>query len=251
MLFENYKLEDMFFTNHSEEYTEEETKEILSTFPEAKYDGEKVEAVEQLIADIDNGTLKMRSGCIHTSAAKAYAKKHPTFSYRSEGYYNYAGLYVMFNSNPFTIRSRYHAEDLLKRLKNDKKRLDNVISIYTKKEKAAKEQRELEQYKTTHADRIAQGLRTYEIMRALNLDVAVGLDNSSRYYSPIMKHLHGYDFIEHNCHGEIITAHDELLTEQAGKELEQTLNELGKELSEIIDIYKGKFTEIIRKGKEN
>ena len=49
---------------------------------------------------------------------------------------------------------------------------------------------------------------------------------------------------------EITTAKDELLTVEAGRELEKACDELAKEISEIIDVYNGKFTDIIRKGKE-
>ena len=49
----------------------------------------------------------------------------------------------------------------------------------------------------------------------------------------------------------VTSAKDELLTVEAGRKLEKACDELAKEISEIVDVYNGKFTDIIRKGKEN
>lgn len=254
MLYENYKLEDMFFTNHPEEYTDEEVKEILSTFPETKMDAEMVEALEQLVKDIEDGVLKTnRYGDIHPSSAKKYATaRNRFFGYQSESYRNYAGLYLTNDDYRSTIKSSYQAKRKIDQLKDDKQRLSNITFWYAKKEKTALGNREKESYEQLHADRIDQGLRTYEKMQRLEIDVAIGFDpNSYSKYSASYKRLYGQNYISHNRYGEITTVHDELLSEKAGKELEKALDELAKELTEIIDIYHGKFTEIIRNGKES
>ena len=89
-------------------------------------------------------------------------------------------------------------------------------------------------------------------MYDIELRVCTGLEKDTwrNYYTANTKRLVGSFYISYNRYGEITTAKDELLTVEAGRELEKACDELAKEISEIIDVYNGKFTDIIRKGKE-
>lgn len=254
MKYENYKLEDGYFMNHEEDWTKEEMDEVLSTFPETKDDERKVEALKQLIEDIDNGVIKQTKWHnFHPSSVKAYANSHkPIFGYRNETYYKYAGMYILYCGEEEMISSKWRVECLIKDFGDDVKKIDLLSRKYSQNERVAKQNKEQEEYETIHAERIDQGLRTKEKMYAIELRVCTDLEKSSwrNYYTPNNKRLVGSYYIGYNRYGEITTAKDELLTLEAGRELEKACDELAKEISEIIDVYNGRFTDIIRKGKE-
>lgn len=254
MKYENYKLEDGYFMNHEEDWTKEEMDEVLSTFPETKDDERKVEALKQLIDDIDNGVIKQTKWhSLHPSSVKAYANSHkPIFGYRNESYYKSSGMYIMYCGEEEVIGSKWKADSLISDFGDDVKRINWLSRKYSQNEKVAMQNREQEEYETIHAERIDQGKRTKEKMYDIELRVCTELEKATwrDYYTPSTKRLCGSYYISYNRYGEITTAKDELLTVEAGRELEKACNELAKEISEIIDVYNGKFTDIIRKGKE-
>lgn len=254
MKYENYKLEDGYFMNHGEDWTKEEMDDVLSTFPETKDDERKVEALKQLIEDIDNGVIKQTKWHnFHPSSVKAYANSHkPIFGYRNESYYKSAGMYIMYCGEEEVINSKWRAECLITDFGDDVKKINWLSRKYSQKEKVVKQNKEQEEYETIHAERIDQGKRTKEKMYNTELCVCTELDKNRwrDYYTPNTKKLVGRFYIDSNRYGEITTAKDELLTVEAGRELEKACDELAKEISEIIDVYNGRFTDIIRKGKE-
>lgn len=254
MKYENYKLESGYFMNHGEDWTEEEMKEVLSTFPETKDDERKVEALKQLLIDIDNGVIKQTKWHnFHPSSVKAYANSHkPIFGYRTESYYKSSGMYILYCGEEEILSSKWRINDLISDFGDYVEKINRLSIKYSQKEKVAKQNRETEEYETIHAERIAQGLRTKEKMYNTELCVCTKLEKSTwrDYYTPNTKRFNGSYYISYNRYGEITTAKDELLTVEAGRELEKACDELAKEISEIIDVYNGKFIDIIRKGKE-
>lgn len=254
MKYENYKLEDGYFMNHGDEWTKEEMDEVLSTFPETKDDERKVEALKQLLEDIDNGVIKQTKWHnFYPSSVKAYVNSHkPIFGYRNESYYKSAGMYILYCGEEEVMSSKWRINDLISDLGNCVKKINYLSSKYSQKERVVKQNREQEKYETIHAERIAQGLRTKEKMYDLELRVCTKLEKSAwgDHYTPNTKRFNGSYYISYNRYGEITDAHDQLLTLEAGRELEKACDELAKEISEIIDVYNGKFTDIIRKGKE-
>lgn len=254
MKYENYKLEDGYFMNHGDEWTKEEMDEVLSTFPETKDDERKVEALKQLLEDIDNGVIKQtRWHNFHPSSVKAYANSHKQFfGYRKESYYKSAGMYILYCEEEVVINSKWKIDSLISDFGDYTKKINCLSRRYSQKERIAMQNREQEEYETIHAERINQGKRTKEKMYDIELRVCTGLEKAEwrNYYTPNTKRLCGSYYISYNRYGEITTAKDELLTVEAGRELEKACDELAKEISEIIDVYNGKFTDIIRKGKE-
>lgn len=254
MKYENYKLEDGYFMNHEEEWTKEEMEEVLSTFPETKDDERKVEALKQLLEDIDNGVIKQtRWHNFHSSSLKAYANSHKTmFGYRGESSWKSSGMYIMYCGEEEVLNSKWKIDNLISAFTNNQKKIDLLSRKYSQNERVAKQNREQEEYETIHAERIDQGKRTKEKMYNTELRVCTELEKSAwrDYYTPNTKRLNGSYYISYNRYDEITDAQDELLTVEAGRELEKACDELAKEISEIIDVYNGKFTDIIRKGKE-
>lgn len=254
MKYENYKLEDCYFMNHGDDWTKEEIDEVLSTFPETKNDDLKVEALNQLLADIDNNVVKQTKWhYLHPSSAKAYANSHNTiFSYRNESYMKSAGLYIMYCGEVEIISSRWKVACLITDFGDCLKKIKRISNKYSQKERIVKQNREQEEYEVIHADRIDQGLRTKQKMYDLELRVCTALKKESwrNYYESDTKRLIGSSFISYNRYGEITNKKDEILAIETGQELEKACDELAKEISEIIDIYNGKFIDIVRKGKE-
>jgi len=255
MRYENYKLEDCYFMNHGEDWSKEEIDEVLSTFPETKNDKLKIEALNQLLNDIDNNVVKQTKWhYLHPSSAKAYANLHnKIFGYRNESSNKSAGLYIINCGEVEIIRRRWEVESLIKDFEDYQYKIMIISQKYSKKERIEKQNREINEYEIIHADRINQGLKTKQKMYDLELRVCTSLKKESwrDYYSSDTKRLIGSSFINYNRYGEITNRKDELLTIDAGRELENVCDELAKEISEIIDIYNGKFIDIIRKGVKN
>ena len=89
MKYEDYKIDDMVFMN-KEDWTDEEKREVIDTFPESRGWEEKIEALKQLKIDIDNRVIKKnRYGELNGISTKAYAKRHELFYYKSEYEYGY------------------------------------------------------------------------------------------------------------------------------------------------------------------
>ena len=254
MKYEDYKIEDCYFLNHSEEWDEEEMEEILSTFPETRDNERKIVALEQLIEDVDNGVVKQtRWHVLHPASLKSYAKTHSdTFRYRTETYYKSSGLLIMLGGEEYIINRKGNAQELLDKLRDNQKMIRILSRCYSKKEETFRINKEQSDYKGIHAERIDLGLRTKEKMYGVSLSVCKSVDKSSYrdYYSPNLKRFNGYDYISYNKYGELTTTKGELLTTDTVKELEKACDELAKEISEIIDVYNGRFIDIIRKGKE-
>ena len=83
MRYEDYKVEDMVFTN-KEDWTEEEKKEFLDTCPEGKDTPEKIEALYALLDAIDNGEVKLNQyKDINKNSVAAYGKRHGNVVYLS------------------------------------------------------------------------------------------------------------------------------------------------------------------------
>lgn len=239
--------------NHDEEWDDEEIQEILSTFPETKNDERKLKAVEQLNRDIENGVLKVnRYGEINNSSARAYAKRTESFVYNQATYRHAAGLCMYMMDDYYYITNTFRVNQLLKDLKETRDRFNQLVRIYVKKEETKKRNLETEQYEKLHADRIDQGERVYAKMHNTEIRIVTGLDKNSynTYYNPRQKHLVGSFYIEHNRYGEI-EKDGKVLSLEAGKELEKALDDLSRELTDIIDIYHGRFTDILRKGMVN
>lgn len=252
MLYENYKSEDGYFLNHLDEWTGEEMKEILSTFPETKFDQEKIKAVEQLIEDIEIGVLKVnRYGDINAASAKAYANKHSEFFYYRSASYRYdASLCIRAYGDDVAIKSKWKADGLLRDLKDNEKKFKTLVLKYRQSETNTKQRIERENYEELHKARIAQGQRTYIKMRQTDLGVVMGIENtglSHTYYSPHKEVLHGYDYIDKNNYDEV-TYKGKVISLEASKELEKACDELAREVADIIDIYQGKFKDILRRG---
>ena len=254
MRYEDYKLEDGYFMNHGDGWTKEEMEEVLSTFPETKDDEQKVEALKQLLEDIDNGVIKQtRWHNFHPSSAKAYANSHKLFfGYRNESYDKSAGMYILYCGEEELIDRKWKVDSLITDFGDSVKKIKQLSRKYSQKERVTKQNKEQEEYETIHAERIDQGLRTKEKMYNIELRVCTELEKARwrDHYTPITKRLVGSFYISYNRYGEITTAKDELLTVEAGRELEKACDELAKEISDIIDIYHGRFTDILRKGKE-
>lgn len=253
MRYENYKIEDMTFTN-KEDWTDEEKMEVLATFPETKDVEQVVDLCNKIKDDIKSGILKVNTyGDINKISAKSYVKKNPKCFYGCVYRYSSDDLYIMFDGKKVAIDSVFSLNRVIEKSKDNDSRFNRLKDSYSKKEQQAEKERERDNYKEAHKERIDANLKARALLDAVKIEIPTGLETrtySEKYYPTIRR----YDNLgswsnelSHTDYGEL-TKDKVVISEQTANELSAMVQELSKEISDIIDIYNGKYKDILRKN---
>ena len=250
MRYENYKIEDCVFMNKAlKDWTEEEKREVLDTFPTSNGTEEKIAALEQLKVDIENGILKVNHWHeINKKSAEAYAKRHSAFVYQGGTYRVMAGFYIIFDNKEHYIRTSYQIDGFIEQLKDIEKRFTRIYDFYQEKEERYVNENEDKLYKETHKNRIDLSRQAYCWLDAIRLQVATNIgrktyrDGYDNY--DFRKGFSGFNWINNNRYGEM-TMCGELLSEEDLQKVIELSKDLSEMVSVLIDKYNAEF-ELIR-----
>lgn len=179
MRYEDYKIEDMVFTT-KENWTEEEMKEWLDTCPDSNKIQDIRAALVQFKKDVENEVIKKNKwNDWNQSSLKAYSKKH-AYIYCSTDSWRQNTAYVTIDGNEKYMRRISDIDDVIAEIdKNDiKKRFENVIKRYVKKEETNKEWLENNAYKIKHKDRIIAGKKVVAYLRDFKIQYVSKLHTS-------------------------------------------------------------------------
>lgn len=248
MKYEDYKVEEMMFTNKID-WTEEEMREVLDTFPESKNWEKKLAALKQLKKDIDDDVIKKnRYGELNGVSTKAYAKKHELFYYENEYDYGYSynKFYIMIDGREEKIKYSSCVDHLIYLLSNDiKKRFDNISRLYKKKEDDWFKNDERNKYEEINKARIDAGERAYTWLQSTSLMITTGIQKDSTGYSTYGYHperwnlrlkFRGDDYCCRNSYGEF-TFNGEPVSEEDANRICEICEDISKRTELLIRRY--------------
>lgn len=255
MRYEDYKIEDCVFMNKAlEDWTEEEKREVLDTFPESNGTEEKIAVLEQLKVDIENGILKVNHWHeINKKSAEAYAKRHSAFVYKRETYRTTAGFYISFDNQEYYIRTSYQIDGFIEQLKDIDKRFARIYDLYQGKEERYVKENEDNLYKETHKNRIDLSRQADCWLDAIRLQVATNIsrttyrDGYDNYN--FRKEFSGFNWRNHNRYEEM-TMCGEIVSEEDLQRIIKLCKDLSERTSILIDKYNAELSLIKLKYKD-
>lgn len=264
MKYSDYKEENLVFLTKTD-WTEEEMREVLDTFPESK-DTEKVrEAVKEIIEAIDHSIIKVNTwGAINKTSAKAYANKHEYVEY---GRIRRNPLCISSPDNEFyvyidgyyeTIDYKSDAKNIIKYLEEDdiKKRFNNVVRKYREREERYKKAMEVETYEKENRERIIANriadcyLSKFELRILKSYENYKYSDEDIPSYSTEDKTLRGSAFTWHNSYGEI-EFYNKVLSKEDAEKIIEIIKEANRKVELIMDRVDIELREIKEKYKED
>lgn len=246
MKYSDYKEENLIFLTKTD-WTEEEMREVLNTFPESK-DAEKVrEAVNEVIKAINNGVIKVNFWRnIDKRSAKAYANTHDYVSYGAiRRNSSFAGsldneFYVCIDGYYKIINSFYDAKKIIEYLDDFKKRFNDVTRKYREREERYKKAMEVETYEKENRERIIANKIADCYLSKFELKILKSYENY-RYsdevipsYSTEDKTLRGSAFTWHNNYGEIVF-HNKVLSKEDAEKIIEIMKEANRKVELIMD----------------
>ena len=212
MRYEDYKVEDMVFTN-KEDWTEEEKREFLDTCPEGKGTPEKIEALYSLLDAIDNGEIKINQYReINKNSGAAYGKRNGNIIHLSTMRYStHKTLCINADGEEKEINSVWRIETLIKDLQDINHRFNRIAMIYENREAQYKKKHEEEMYEETNRERIIANRIAYIWLDSLRLEIPTEVKERDYWrseqgipqFEANTKNFRGYDFISRSNYGEL------------------------------------------------
>ena len=261
MKYSDYKEEDLVFLTKTD-WTEEEMREVLDTFPESK-DTEKVrEAVNKVIEAINNGVIKVNCWRnIDKRSAKAYANTHDYVSYggiRRNSFF--AGspdneFYVCIDGYYKVIGDIYDAKNIIEYLDDVKKRFKDVSRKYCEREERYKKAMEVETYEKENRERIIANkiadcyLSKFELRILKSYENYRYSDEDIPSYSTEDKTFRGSAFTWHNSYGEI-EFHKKVLSKEDAEKIIEIMKEANRKVELIMDRVDVELREIREKYED-
>lgn len=258
MKYADYKVKDLVFLT-KEDWTEEEMKEVLDTFPESNQTEQIRGALNNVIEAIDNEIIKTnRWGEINKQSARAYANKHNYLMYgNGSGYwYSINGLYIRIDGEEFALRYKSDVEKRIQYLDDIKKRFKNICNKYVKSEERYKKEKETNDYETANRERIIANriascyLSEFEIKILKNFKKYKYLDEVIPEYTTETKRIRGNDFAYYNHYGEI-EFHNKVLSKEDAEKITEIIKEANRKAELIMDRVNIELREIKEKYNES
>lgn len=259
MKYSDYKVEDLVFLTKGD-WTEEEMREVLNTFPESNQTEQIREALNKVIEAIDNEIIKTnRWGEINKQSARAYANKHNYLMYTkgSSSWYSYInGLYFCIDGEKFTLHYKSDVERSIRYLDDIKKRFENICNEYAKSEERYKKEKEANDYETANRERIIANkiascyLREFEIRILKNLENYRYSKEQIPEYTTETKRIRGNDFAYYNRYGEI-EFRNKVLSKEDAEKITEIIKEANRKAELIMDRVNIELREIKEKYNED
>lgn len=261
MKYEDYKFKDLVFLT-KEDWTEEEKREVIATFPESRRTEEKRTELLDLKKAVENGIVK-KTGYyglrLNKNSLKSYAKMHLNNLYygNPDGYGScgYNTLYIIIDGIYKRIGSAWDIENILEYLDDIDKRFKHIENKYRTMEIKYKNENEKRLYKEENRDRIDINRMANEYLKAFKIDIPVEVYPENRagdgipdYYSKT-KRLYGYEYTSHNNYDEIVWNGTPITTEDAEKII-AIVKEATRKVELIIDRVDVELREIKEKYNE-
>lgn len=232
MKYEDYRVEDLvFLTREEKDWTEEEKREVIATFPEScKTEEIRIELMS-LKKAVEDGVVK-KSGYyrINKASGKAYVKnlnyiiygKTKSGCYYSDDKY----LFIYIDGIYKTIDDEGDIERALNYLDDIDQRFTWIHYKYTESERKYKRDNETKIYVETYKDRINANRLADTYLNKFNIEIPDEINVEkyrdevlTRYYADT-KRISGWDFTHHNEYGEILWNRTPITTEDAEKIVE-------------------------------
>ena len=258
MKYSDYKKENLIFLTKTD-WTEEEMREVLDTFPESK-DGEKVrEAVNKVIEALNDGTIKVNGWKIDKRSAKAYANTHDMIYYgrTGRGYYSSRDneFHVCIDGREISIQDEFDARRIIEYIDDIEKRFERVSYEYRSAEERYKKAMEVETYEKENRERIIANkiadcyLSKFELRILKSYENYRYSDEDIPSYSIEDKTLRGSAFTWHNSYGEI-EFHNKVLSKEDAEKIIEIMKEANRKVELIMDRVDIELREIKEKYKD-
>lgn len=258
MKYSDYKEENLAFLTKTD-WTEEEMREVLDTFPESNQTEQIREALNKVIEAIDNEIIKTnRWGEINKQSARAYANRHDYLMYSkgSSSWYSYInGLYFCIDGEKFTLHYKSDVERSIQYLDDIKKRFKNICNKYAKSEERYKKEKETNDYETANRERIIANkiadcyLSKFELRILKSYKNYRYSDEDIPSYSTEDKTLRGSEFTWHNSYGEI-EFHNKILSKEDAEKIIEIMKEANRKVELIMDRVDVELREIREKYED-
>ena len=259
MKYEDYRVEDQVFTNKAD-WTEEEMKEFLDTCPESIGNEITLKALQQLLEDIENGTVKM--DCFGTSinrnSGKAYAKKHDGIYYGNASRWRDENeLYVLVDGYKETISNDWRIRTIINKLNDVSDRFTILSSKYKEQEEKYRVEQETKNYTETNKSRIITSKRAYEWLDDCNIEMPIRVfeddwklnrDDIPDFRNETRR-FRGYDYRDHNKYGELCFF-NQPITEDEANHIIEVMQEASRKIGLILDRVEVELNEIKEKYRE-
>lgn len=262
MKYEDYRVEDLvFLTREEEDWTEEEKREVIATFPEScKTEEIRIELMS-LKKAVEDGVVK-KSGYykFNKNSARSYANRHDYIYYGDPAYRYYSSydknkMYISIDGTYVTIDDTYDIERALNYLDDIDKRFVWIVRKYKETEKRYKTKNETKIYEETNKDRINANRLADAYLDKFKIEIPVKI-NAEKYrdedlirYYVDTKRISGWDFTYHNDYGEILWNGTPITTEDAEK-IVAIMKEATRKAELIIDRVSIELRELKEKYNE-
>lgn len=258
MKYEDYKAKDLVFLT-KEDWTEEEKREVIATFPESRRTEEKRTELLDLKKAVEDGVVK-KTGYyrLNKNSLKSYVKYKLYLHYGDPNGYgsrDYNTMYITIDGIYNRIGSMWDIENILKYLDDIDKRFKHIENKYRTMENKYKNENEKRLYEEKNRDRIDISRMANEYLKAFKIDIPVEVYPENRagdgipdYYSKT-KRLYGYEYTSHNNYDEIVWNGTPITTEDAEKII-AIVKEATRKVELIIDRVDVELREIKEKYNE-
>lgn len=254
MKYEDYKIEDLVFLT-KKDWTEEEMKEVLDTFPESNQTEQIREALNNVIEAIDNEIIKTnRWGEINKQSARAYANKHDHIMYSNSSWNK--GLYIYIDGDKHYMPYESDAKRIIKYLDDINKRFDCICYRYIESETRYKREKETNEYEVTNRERIIANriadcyLNKFEIRILESFQNYRCSDREIPSYRAEDKTVRGSYYTSHNRYGEI-EFYNKVVSKEDAEKIIEIMIEANRKAELIMDRVDIELREIREKYKED
>ena len=258
MKYSDYRKEDLVFLT-KEDWTVEEVKEVIDTFPES-CETEKIrEALNKVFEDIENGILKTNTwGHINMQSAKAYASRNDYVRYgKTSNRWDASNcFYIIIDGTYRRLHDRWDIKQAISYLDNTIERFNRVSYKYREAEERYKRETETQNYENENRERIIANriadcyLNEFDISILDNIEKWMYSDETIPNLTSSRKNVRGNNYICHNSYGEIIFF-DKVCSKEDAEKIIEIMKEANRKAEMIMDRVDIELREIKEKYKED